>query len=254
MQKIIFSLLSLLICWVANGNAQQIIGVTEDWPPYNYADNGIVKGLATEIVQATLAQADSEATIHVYPWARAYNMALKQENVLIYSIRRSPEREALFKWIGPIFYQNIYLVRLKDRTDIVLTSLEDAKRYRLGVMNQDSSHHFLLRQGFEEGVNLDTASSETLNVKKLFAGRIDLLVQNNISLAIRMQELELPLSQVAKALPLYDKDQEFFMAFSKQTSDELVNRVRKAFAQLQAAGIIDAILAKHLNRGQQNCP
>jgi polar amino acid transport system substrate-binding protein len=211
-----------------------------------------VKGIATEIVQATLAQANLAATIHVYPWARAYNIALKQENVLIYSIRRSPEREALFKWIGPIFYQNIYLVKLKDRTDLVLTSLEDAKRYRLGVMNQDTTHQFLLSQGFEEGVNLDVTPSETLNIKKLFAGRIDLLVQNDISLAIRMQELELPLNQVAKALPLFDKDQGLFMAFSKQTSDELVNRVRKAFEQIQAEGIIDAILAKHLNSCQQN--
>ena len=185
MKIFIFSLLTLSIFWVANSNAQQIIGVTEDWPPYNYADNGIVKGIATEIVQATLAQADLEATIRVYPWARAYDMALNQENVLIYSIRRSSEREALFKWIGPIFYQNIYLVKLKNRTDIVLTSLEDAKRYRLGVMNQDSSHHFLLSQGFEKRVNLDTTPSETLNVKKLFTGRIDLLVQNDISLAIQ---------------------------------------------------------------------
>lgn len=254
MKIFLFCLLVLSTCWAAHGNAQPIIGLTEEWPPYNYTHNGTVKGLATDIVQATLEKAQLETNIRAYPWARAYDMALEQENVLIYSILRSPQREVLFKWIGPIFNKNIYLVKLKDRTDIVLRSLEDAKQYRIGVMDKDSSYQHLLSLGFEEGVHLDTAPSEPLNVKKLFSDRIDLLVQNDISLAIRLKELGLPPDRVAIALPLYAKDQAFYMAFSKTTPDELVDRVRKAFEQIRADGTIDAILKKHLNGTRQNRP
>jgi len=50
--------LSLLIFFVASITyAQDIQVVTEDWRPYNYEENGVIKGLGTEIVEATLNEA-----------------------------------------------------------------------------------------------------------------------------------------------------------------------------------------------------
>ena len=38
--------------------------------------------------------------IRLYPWARAYDMALKEPNVLIFLIARTSARETQFKWAG----------------------------------------------------------------------------------------------------------------------------------------------------------
>lgn len=53
------------------GFTEEIIVVTEYWPPYNYEDQGKVTGLSTEIVRATLEQAKVKGNFGVYPWGRA---------------------------------------------------------------------------------------------------------------------------------------------------------------------------------------
>ena len=43
------------------------------------------------------------------PWARAYNLALNNKNVLLFSTTRTEAREALFKGVGPILKSNFVL-------------------------------------------------------------------------------------------------------------------------------------------------
>lgn len=89
-------------------NAEEITAVTEDYPPYNYEENGKVTGLSTEIVKATLDEAEIKYSIKTYPWSRAIEMAENGENVLIFTITRNKERERNFKWVGPIDQRPIF--------------------------------------------------------------------------------------------------------------------------------------------------
>ena len=88
------------------------------------------------------------------------------------------DRKILFNWVGPISPREIWLFKLASREDIVLRSLEDAKRYQIGVVRKSSSANYLLKNGFSEDKNLQLANLEIQNIKKLFIGRIDLVPFN----------------------------------------------------------------------------
>ena len=160
--------------------------VTEEWPPYTCSENGEVGGVVTEVVRAALDRAGVDYSIEVYPWARAYDMARTQENVLIYSICRLPAREDSFKWIRlEGLSVEMYLFSPKYRNDIFLNTLEDAKRYRIGVTRETSTHHFLLAHGFVDGKNLFPVNCEEQNELKSSSEvcRIDLTTGDKFSLA-----------------------------------------------------------------------
>ncbi|WP_407644451.1 transporter substrate-binding domain-containing protein [Dongshaea marina] len=73
--------------------------------PNNFVEKGELKGAAVELLLAASKQAGSpvsKADIKVYPWARAYNDALKGPNKVVFATTRTKEREKLFKWAGPI--------------------------------------------------------------------------------------------------------------------------------------------------------
>ena len=76
--------------------------VTEDWKPYSFEEDGAVKGSATGLVRKVLERAGIDYSIKVYPWARAYSMALNDDDTLIFAIVRSGEREPLFNWVGQV--------------------------------------------------------------------------------------------------------------------------------------------------------
>lgn len=167
--KQLSSLLFMFFLWTACGYAADIQAVTYEWPPYNYTDNGKITGISKEIVEEILNRAEIKADFVVYPWGRGLMMAKTKKNVLIYTMRRIPERENLYKWVGPITPpSNSYLYKLKKRKDIAVHSLNDAKKYSIGVIKGDSMHQYLLSQGFEEGKNIEVVPKEILNLKKLF--------------------------------------------------------------------------------------
>ena len=241
----------LMLVLINFAYSEEITIVTENWIPYNYEENGKVVGISTEIVQATLQKAGIKSSIQVYPWARAYNMALNIENVLIYSIYRSKEREELFKWVAPITKPiKAYLFKLKKRTDIIpIRSIDDAKLYRTGVMRNDDSHNYLLSKGFKHGVNIDVVTSEEQNVIKLFAGRVDFVIQSELSFLIRLKKLGYSINDVEKAYLIYAGSGEgSYMAFSKKTSDETVKKVIKAFKELNSEGLIENAYKKYRER------
>lgn len=221
--------------------------VTEELPPLNYTDGDKVSGIATEIVQATLQKAGLSATPRVYPWARAISMAEQQENVLIFSIARIPEREKRFQWIGPLFPFSESIYKLKRRQDIQLTTLEQAKQYQIGVIRGYAVHEMLKREGFVDNVHLQLAKDQEQNLRKLFAGKTELLVGSELDLRWRLQHHpELGrYEDLSCALYLEKSFSHVYMAFGPKTRPEMVEKLRHAFAQIQADGTLDQILSKY---------
>ncbi|MBT0963672.1 substrate-binding periplasmic protein [Denitromonas iodatirespirans] len=211
--------------------------VTEEYPPYNYAKNGDVQGVSTAVVRAVMAEAGIEAPIQLMPWARAYDLALHSENVLIYSITRTPAREALFKWVGQVAPSEWFLYALRGR-EIPLKTLEDAKAYRIATVNQDVGEQFLLERGFDLKRNLQSSNRYAHNYEKLKLGRVDLWIANSVVAAYLVREAgDDPAQQLKAALRLHELGGDgLYMAFSHNTSDAVVERFRRAFEALRRDG------------------
>ena len=60
---------------VGSAWAQYLEVVTEQYPPYNYEEDGQVKGVGTEVVEEVLKEAGIDYNIKVLPWARALKKA-----------------------------------------------------------------------------------------------------------------------------------------------------------------------------------
>ncbi len=87
--KIIFLLLSTFLI-TGTTYSQEIRVLTEHLPPYQIQmGENKIGGFSTEIVRAVLKEAKIRAKIEVYPWVRAYSIALEDKNILIFSIVRS---------------------------------------------------------------------------------------------------------------------------------------------------------------------
>ncbi|MCQ4295963.1 transporter substrate-binding domain-containing protein [Pseudomonas stutzeri] len=240
---------ALVLCWVSGALAgHTITAVTEELPPYNMTVDGKLTGMGTEVVQAVLEEAGEEARIQSMPWARAYDIALNSENVLIYSIARTPQREALFKWIGVIAPTRWYLFSLPG-TLFDLKSLDDARRYQIATVKADVGEQYLVDKGFVIGRNLQSSNKYEHNYEKLKAGRVDLWISNELNAHYLVRQASGNPDETAVAqLNLDDLGgaEGLCMAFSRKTPDEVVERFRLALERVRADGRYDAIAAKWL--------
>ena len=242
------TLVSVLFGIPAASGAHSVTVVTEELPPYNMTVDGKVTGMSTEVVQAVLDEVGEVARIQSMPWARAYDIALNSENVLIYSIARTPQREELFKWVGVIAPTRWFLFSLPG-TEFKLKSLDDARNYQIATVKQDVGEQYLIDKGFAIGRNLQSSNKYEHNYEKLKAGRVDLWISNELNAHYLVRQASgNPDDTAIPQLSLDDLGgaNGLCMAFSRNTPDEVVERFRQALARVRADGRYDAIAARWL--------
>jgi len=230
-------LLLLLVC--AHSHAQHIEGVTEE-SSYAYLENGKVAGVASAVVEAMLQRAGlSDYDLTLYPWARAYNMALQQPNVLIYVIARTPRRETLFHWVGELANIDYSFYRLRESMDIQVQTLQDAKNYSVGVVRDDMRHEYLQAQGFSKII---VSATRRDTFKQLLNQQIQLLPMSERDAKLLCQEANIDFASLQKVYTLDALSTGLYMAYSSSTADDIVARSRTAFASLKAEGEVQRLM------------
>ncbi|MGW8392628.1 substrate-binding periplasmic protein [Pseudoduganella sp. HUAS MS19] len=220
--------------------------VTEENRPVNFLENGKVTGFSTEVIQAVLKEVDMQCDFHVMPWARAYSTALHAENVLIFSMLRTPEREQLFKWVGVVSPpDSSYLFALRERK-LRIHSLSDAQHYRIGTINGDAREQYLESKGFVKGLQLHGNAQPKTTYEKLKLGRVDLWAMSEIvALDLVRREGGDPEHVLVRALHLPELGSGgSYMAFGAKTDDHLVERFRKGLETVKDHGIFAALYRK----------
>ena len=76
--------------------AQGLTIISENNPPFNFAKQDVLTGSSMEVVREMLRRMNQDDIIQILTWARGYNLALTQPNVVLFSTARTPERENLF--------------------------------------------------------------------------------------------------------------------------------------------------------------
>jgi len=227
--------------------AETLKVLTEEFPPYNYTENGAITGFSTEVVQAVLKEVKLQGEFQSMPWARAYETAQNTDNVLIYSIGRNPQREKLFKWVGVIAPTQYYLFSLPQRK-LKFERLDQAKPYQIATVNEDVGEQFLMARGFVKGKNLQSSVKYELNYEKLKWGRVDLWIMTElVAVYLARQAGDDPAKGLARSYAINDLGSDgYYMAFSANTPDELVERLRKGLVTIKNNGIYDALKKKWL--------
>lgn len=210
--------------------------ITENWVPYNYEVEGEIVGDATVHIKKVLKRSGVNYDMTLYPWSRAYKIALNKKNVLIYSLVRMPVREKLFVWSRRILdteFSSLY--RLSARDDIQVNELRDIQKYKIGVIQDSMNYHYLMGLEFNTEL-LPVSTDQKLNINNLLQGHIDMFAASDKSFSQLRKQMGLSDAVFKQVIPIFKIDP--YMAFSKGTSAELIKKINQAYDDLVAEGEI----------------
>jgi len=221
----------LLLSLTTQASDVELKVVTENWPPF-IVKGKEVSGVITKNIREILSYTDIKYSIKIYPWARSLYLAKTKPNILIYSIYRTEQREDKFNWICPIYKSTpVQAYKLASNT-IDINSLESLRQGVVGVIREDHSYSYFIREGFLEEVNLDLSSNEEINLRKLVTGRVDVVIQAKESLNYRLDSLGVKDVDIVSGLAIvHDKNVERCMALSLGTNTDIIKKIRKGFEQ-----------------------
>lgn len=214
---------------------------TENSPPGNYIHNGEISGFAVDVVNEIKKRTGHQGEIQVVPWARGYNMTLVNPNVALFSTTRLPQRERLFKWVGPLYRQN-WGFYAKKGTKIRIKSLEEAKNIaRIGTYYKDAKEQFLIKRGFN---NLVSTNTNLSNIKHLIQGAIDLWVSSDFNMPYLATQAGISADQLELVYAFREVDN--FIAFSLQTSDVIVQAWQYTLDEIKKDGTYAKFYTHHI--------
>lgn len=245
---LVFASASLLLVGSVHGaeiRKDSLVLLTENFPPYNMAKNGKnfaqdenIEGIAVDIVRETFKRADIPYSLTLrFPWERVYKLALEKPGYGAFVMARLPEREHLFKWVGPIGPDD-WVMLAKADSKIALTSLEQARQYKIGAYKGDAIALTLAKQGLAPLVVLRDQD----NAQKLVAGQIDLWATGDP--AGRYLARQIGVTGLKTVLRF--NSAELYLALNRQVPDEVVARLQAALDQLRQEGRVDEILGRYL--------
>jgi polar amino acid transport system substrate-binding protein len=212
---------------------------TENSPPANYLEKGRLKGLSVEIVREILRRLKMPDNIQTVPWARGYTLALTQPNVALFSTTRLPQREKLFKWVGPLYSQTWGFYARKD-SSIKISSMDQARAVaRIGTYYKDAKEQYLLAKGFR---NLVSTNNNLGNIRHLMDGSIDLWVSSDFNMPYLAQQAGINADRLKLVFPF--KRVQNYIAFSNQSSDSLVTLWQQTLDELKHDGTYDRLCIK----------
>ena len=237
MRKKLYALMAAVFLLSAQSVlAEELTILTENLPPLNYLT---LVGPAVDIVKEIQRRVGSNTEIQVYPWARAYKIALEEKNIILFGMTQTQVRQDKFNWIGPIAKKSDILVAKKS-SGLKINSLEDAKKVdRIGTLRDDTKEVFLKRQGF---TNLAPTYDDQINAKKLVSGRIDLWVTKKPGLKTICALAGVDYNEIEEVYKIRELD--VSIAVSKKTSDTIVHQWNTAFSEMSADGTIMQIKKK----------
>jgi polar amino acid transport system substrate-binding protein len=211
---------------------------TLDWPPY-VGESLPQQGFTTAIVREAFKRAGYKVKIDFVPWTRAIQQADEGNYDAVYPEYYSDNRNKSFFFSEPFASGPLGFYKRKD-DKIGYTKLEDLKPYRIGVVLG-----YINTPEFDAASYLqkETATSDEQNIRKLLAGRIDLividkyvaqyLIKNSLTDAIgKLEFLEPPLL-----------DQKLYVVFPRTAaaSEKRLQELNTALKSMHDDGTLDRI-------------
>lgn len=242
MRRILLGSLFWLACTGVEAEGGYTI-VTEEWAPYNYVENGVLKGISVDIVEAIMAATDVRFRAMVLPSMRT-TLALQGEpRTIMFSLFRTREREALYQWVGPILEESVYPYRLRQAAPPPRTLEELKAATSITTRVAGLVPRQLQALGFR---NLDPAAVESEQLyKMLYLGRADIIVGDTDSgVFYYTRKLGFDPGALEK-IPVEIVHSELYIAFSLDSDDDLVRSWNAALKTLKDQGKLEQIVAKY---------
>jgi len=228
--------------WLPNEIPPGILQIyTEDYPPLTFQENGEISGFGTEVVREILARLDIPDNIRISSWENGYHLCLVNPNFVLFTMKRTPLREKLFNWIGPIG-SNRTIFYAKKGSGIKINSMEDAEKVgKIATCSAWFTEQDLENAGF---TNLVSSPNPTENVRQLVEGEVDLSIFTDITIPEIAKQAGYSIDDLEPVFTVSSGD--FYIAISKGTPEHVIDEWQQVFNEIYEDGTLENLYEEWL--------
>jgi polar amino acid transport system substrate-binding protein len=233
--------------------------LTEENLPLQFTRDGEVTGFAVDLVYSILARSELNGRVEIIPWARAYKMAQELPNVLLFSARRTPERENKFKWASQVFIHGLMpdyeLLRMQSNmvlichanSDININSIEQAQLFVIAAQRGDWLTEYLMDSLHWPVEKMFLTRDFDDTIRMLEAKRVDLAMMVSQDYQNIMKLRGFDVSQFRPCLEVPKPVAHLYFSFSLGTDDKVVEIFKNTLESMYDNGSYQLLYQRWYN-------
>lgn len=160
---------------------KNIIIVSADWAPYEFVENGQIKGISVDIVNEVFNRMGYKVTNKVLPFSRAIEMLEKGEVDMILDVKNTVARQEIGIFSKEPIITTSTSLFVKNNSNIEFDGyILDLKPYKIGIV-RDYSYG----EEFDTYIKNNILKTEVVddnmqNVNKVLDERLDICIENRL--------------------------------------------------------------------------
>jgi len=216
--------------------------LTDIHPPLQLIQGDELVGFGVDLVKAVAEQTGDKVHIDQLPWLRALRVASAEPDTGVFTILRTPEREAEYQWVGPLIEVETALYAGSRVKEPVQNLKQASVAEKIALPRKWLAYDYLKKQGFANLYGVDTPEQM---MRLLRMGRTDLVVADTISFSSLAHEAGMDRSDLRYQMPLMK--QGAYIAFSLQTDAHLISRWQRALDKMKRDGQLNRLKERWLS-------
>lgn len=219
----------------------------QEFPPLQLQIDQRPEGYVVKFVEAIVSQAAKSIpmeieAVHFVPWKRAIRLTQRDENALLFSISRTPEREAHYHWIGEVSPYEIGLYRYKDGPNILPLDLNELTQYRFATQVESSFEELLTTLGMKNRIPVEQGKDV---IRLLRANRVDFAPVVTLSYPYRMEQYGFNPHDFIEVMKVRQLCRELWLVAGKNTSPHVVSALRESLGLLREQGLREQLISQY---------
>jgi len=215
---------------------------TEEQPPVNYIDqSGDVSGRSTAIAREIMKRININAPIHLLNWTTGYNTVLDTPNTAIFSTTQTHQREAMFKWVGPVATVEYSFFGRDDLTTPVHSIPEVRNAGLVAVVGNTGRHQTLQSSNID---NLLICEDDKACVEAVLTGKAALWFGTKDMYAQNAKRLSQEMNKIVEVWPYMTRG--MYIAFNRKTPDSEIALWQNTLDEMKEDGTFDMIAERYM--------
>lgn len=211
---------------------QDMVYMTEQYPPFNYEEKGQLQGITVDLLDEIWKKTNARLSrdqIQLRSWTVGYQAALQNRNTVLFSMTRTPERENLFQWAGPIAPTKVVIITRKDRS-VRIENLSDLMRYKVAAIRDDIGEQILVKRGINRKTIIVKEKAEDV-IRLMEEGTVDAWAYEETAGLWLIKHIAANPSNYKSIYPLYEG--ELYFAFNRKTPKVVVQSFQQSLNDLK---------------------
>lgn len=222
--------------------------LTTDLPPLSLEKGADAPGALIEMAREMAHRSGQNVRIDYLPWTRAQAMTQSGTRTLILPLTRTPEREAHYRWLVPLYTRRLVFIVLGSRGADSL-SVERLRQQRIGTLRSTPGLRQLRDRGF---TRVSEIESNDKMARMLKLGMLDALYGDEVINRHSLRDNGLGAADLkVSAVQMNDV---LWLGGSKDISDAEIALWRDAQEQIRRDKTLNRILDRYHLKDSRDQP